>query len=144
MTVKVKSHAKRIKAKIRNENKRRLRESARVVKERAKALLSTPGTGRATKRGIVRTKTARGKNTIVGAFRSRAGESPFRQTGQLLKSVKQLLMGSTKSRVFTDMFYGRILDSPRYKPGRRPWLKKALDDMSSTIKNILTQKMDLT
>jgi hypothetical protein len=143
MTVRVKSYARQFKSKMRSENKKRLRQCAKITKDRAKSLLSVSGVGRITKGNLVRAKTARGKNAVIGAFRSKPGQPPLRQTGYLLKSVTQALIGYTKGRVQTSAFYGRILDSPNYKPGRRPWLKKALEDMLPEIKRILTRKMDL-
>lgn len=143
MTVQIKSHARQLKAKIRNENKRRLRQAAKLVKDEAKVLLGTSGRGRRVKGQVVPTASRRGKKVVYNAFTSRPGEAPRMQTGRLLKSVTQKLIGYSRSRVQTDAFYGRILDSPKYRYGQRPWLRRALEINLGAIRALLTRKMDL-
>lgn len=143
MPVKVKSRVQSVKAQMRSENKKRLRECAKVVRQQARALLSVSGVGKRQRGQVVVAKSARSKGAVIGAFRSRAGDPPRKQTGKLLRSVTHLLIGYSRSRVQTSEFYGRILDSPKYRYGRRPWLKAALDDKRGEIKAILTRPMDL-
>lgn len=117
------------------EQKKRLSRAAIIVSRRAKERLSVSGTGvRSAMGGIVRA-VKRTKKTIYGAFPSRPGESPHKQTGRLRASVTQEITGAV-ARVGTNVKYGRWLEQGTRKMARRPWLEVSLRESMSQIRQI--------
>jgi phage gpG-like protein len=120
---------------------RRLERAAIVVERHAKILLSVSGTG--VKKGgkIVRkVKGMKGKN-IYGAFPSAPGEPPRKQTGRLRASVThEVDRAKLTARVGTNVKYARVLEFGGKHIAPRPWLRRALAESQSRIKEILGLK----
>ena len=100
-----------------------------AVERRAKKLLSIPGTGRS-------------KGRTAGPItRSKPGEPPRKQTGQLRGSVTSEVDEATmKARCGTNLPYGKYLELGT-KRGilPRPWLRRALAETSTEVNSILGQ-----
>jgi len=71
--------------------------------------------------------------------RSKKGEPPFREFGQLLRSIQSETVkrrGEFVGRVGTNLKYGRALELglPRTRLAPRPWLRPALTSQEKTLK----------
>jgi hypothetical protein len=118
------------------------------VTNKAKQLLSVPGTASAGK----------GKRLIYGAQRSKPGEPPRKQMGRLRASVAQELGeegGEPAGRAGTNIAYGRALElgvqevrsqafGKKTKPYvwrllARPWLRRSLTEMTPFIRSLMSR-----
>lgn len=103
------------------------------VEDRAKQLLSVPGTGR--NRRDVRGRYLKAAKGIV---HSPPGEPPYKQTGRLRASViREVDENEFKARVGTNLEYGKHLEfgtSQGLLP--RPWLRRALAESRAKISDI--------
>jgi len=121
-------HGDEAKEHVRRRAVRFLRRAAIVVERQAKVLLSVPGTGR---------NKGRKSGPIT---RSKPGEPPRKQTGRLRASVtREVDESSLTARVGTNVDYGKFLElgtSRGLKP--RPWLRRALAEMSQRVNELLS------
>lgn len=125
----------RYKAALHAEQDKRVARAAIVVMRHAKQLLSVSGTGvRGPTGGVVRA-VKRTRKTIYGAFPSRPGESPHKQTGALRAAVAWEKSGTGVARVGIpkSVWYGWYLEVYR----NRPWLVRALKEKSREVASIL-------
>jgi hypothetical protein len=148
--------------KLKAELRRRVSVCCIAVMNRAKDLLNVEGAGSAIRTHSYwyggRRRTARKKGLVYGASTSAPGEPPRKQTGRLLGSVAHEVSeraGSPVGRVGTNVDYGRALEkgasgmrtSAWGKPTRpyhwvllaRPWLGRALKEMTSFIRFVMTR-----
>jgi HK97 gp10 family phage protein len=125
---------------IRSELDRRLARAAIVVGTGAKRLLSVAGTGARTREGQVAPAVRTGKKRVYGAFPSKPGEPPRKQTGRLRSSVTHEI-GRGIARVGTNVLYGRFLELGTRKMAPRPWLRRALDEAREQVRTILSRPM---
>lgn len=106
--------------------------AAIVVERRAKELLDIPGTAFSIAKGT------KGKR-LNDQVRSKPGEPPRKQTGQLRASITYEVDEKTQSaRVGTNLQYGKALElgSKRgLKP--RPFLRRALYEMQANVNELL-------
>lgn len=112
---------------VRSTVARRLHRAAIVVKNRAKQLLKTPGTGRV-------------KGRKVGpVVHSKPGEPPYKQTGRLWQSVAhEVDEPSLTARVGTNVEYGKHLELGTRKGLKpRPWLRRALAETADRVLQLL-------
>lgn len=105
--------------------------AAKIVKRRALELLSIPGTAQSIKKG------QKGKR-VEGAVRSKPGEAPRKQTGDLRnRVVDEVDEESLASRVGSNEPKARALEMGT-KRGLlpRPWLRRALNESQSEIESL--------
>jgi hypothetical protein len=104
-----------------------IRRACIEVKRRAKQLLAVAGSGRV---------KGRKSGPIV---RSLPGEPPRKQTGRLWASVDyEVDEADMSGRVGTNVEYGRALELGKkrgLKP--RPWLRRALAEMTARVNELL-------
>ncbi len=120
------------------ELRRRLSAAALTVAGRAKVLLSVAGTGVRSKSGQVEpTPSGSRAKRIYGAFPSRPGEPPRKQTGRLRASVAWELAvtaaGKATARVGTNVLYGKFLELGTSRMLPRPWLRRALAETRGQV-----------
>lgn len=129
----------RYKRDLHAEMDRRVARAAITVQRHAKQLLSVSGTGVWGPTGaggvqkLVRA-VKRTRKTVYGAFPSRPGEPPHKQTGRLRASVTWEKVRAGLARVGTNVKYGRLLE---LFVGPRPWLRRALAEESRDVAMIL-------
>lgn len=101
-------------------------------------LLSVSGTGVKRKGQIVRkTKGMKGK-TVYGAFPSKPGEPPHKQTGRLrMSAAKEIIENLLIARVGSNVKYLRPLEFGSSKMAPRPSLRRALAESRDEIEAIL-------
>lgn len=118
---------------LRNLIVKRLHKAAITVKNQAKELLKTPGTG---KGSGGRDKKGRFLKGVV--THSAPGEPPRKQTGYLRSRVGHEVDEETlTARVGTNVEYGKHLElGTRYGLAPRPWLRRALAEVASQINRI--------
>ena len=147
-------------AALKAELRRRIYAASILVANHAKELINVEGAGKAIRKhsywygGVKR--TVRKKGYVYGHSVSQPGEPPRKQFGNLLKSVAfevtDTLLGPA-GRVGTNIPYGRALEmgasgtrskawgrptrSYRWTLLARPWLRRALKEMSGAIKFIM-------
>ena len=111
-----------------------LNRAAQEVSRRAKELLSVSGTGKVAGAG-----GKRGAKKVYGAFPSRPGEPPHKQTGRLRESVQyEVDEQESTARVGTNLDYGASLELGTSRGiAPRPWLRRALDETAAKINAIL-------
>jgi phage gpG-like protein len=152
---------------IEAEMRKRIDASARYVRNRAKELLSIPGTTQAIrgfsyagwelgedgKRKRVTRKVKKRQN-IYNSVTSDAGEPPRKQHGDLRKSVATsddgliapggvfTSSGSAHAIVGTNLEYGKHLELGTRRMASRPWLRRALSEMSDKIKALLSRPIN--
>lgn len=124
----------RYKKALHAEQDKRVSRAAIVVQRHAKQLLSVSGTGVMGPAGGVVRAVKRTRKTIYGAFPSRPGEPPHKQTGRLRASVTWERVRTGVARVGTNVKYGRLLE---LFVGPRPWLVRAFKEKSHEITSIL-------
>lgn len=126
------------------EQRRRLERSAIVVDREAKQLLSVAGTGVKNRAGLLVRAVRRTRRTIYGAFPSRPGEPPHKQTGQLRRSVTReiVTIPHVVARVGTNVKYGKWLELGTARILPRPWLVRAFRESMPTVRSILTTPFD--
>lgn len=132
-------------ARIRAGFTRNLHAAAIVVTNRAKVLLSVPGTTQAIRafsyRYGGRKFNARKKGTVYGSVVSEPGEPPRKQFGRLRASVaREVDASSLTARVGTNVKYGRWLELGTGKMAARPWLRRALNESMSQVRAILARR----
>lgn len=116
-----------------------LTRAAIIVTRHAKELLSVSGTGVKRKGGAIvpKVKGMKGR-TVYGAFPSKPGEPPRKQTGELRRrTTYEVDAAKGIARIGTNVKYGRWLEfgTSRMKP--RPWLRRALAEVRSQVDTIL-------
>lgn len=127
---------------MRIEMENRLEGAITVVFNRMRRLLSVSGTGVRLEGGEVVKKVkggsrGRGK-TVYGAFPSRPGESPHKQTGELRRSIaKEVDRKNLVARAGTNKLYGKWLEFGTSKMAPRPWARRALMESFARIRKIL-------
>lgn len=114
-----------------------LTRAAIEVDRRAKELLSVPGTAFAAAKG----EKGKRKDDQV---RSKPGEPPRKQTGELRKRVTYEIDEKTMTaRVGTNLPYGKYLELGTKKGLKpRPWLRRALFEMKGKVDELLSQIKD--
>jgi hypothetical protein len=127
---------------LKAEERRRLARAAMVVERYAKRLLGVSGTGWQKQiRGVVTVKKRGGKGkgwTVYGAFQSRPGEPPHKQTGELRRRVThEVLASEGRARVGTNLKYGKWLETGTRTMAARPWLARSVTDNISELRAIL-------
>lgn len=128
---------------VRSTVAQRLHRAAIAVKNRAKELLSVPGShdaedGRAV--AFFKRKRIKGVGRVMVAhYRSTPGEPPRKQTGRLRDSVAHEVDASIlTARVGTNVEYGKHLElgtKRGLKP--RPWLRRALAETADRVLQLL-------
>jgi HK97 gp10 family phage protein len=124
---------------------RNLKAAAIVVKNRAKVLVSVPGTAKAIRKmeyryGGFKFKVGK-KGTVYGAVVSDPGEPPRKQFGRLRASVaSEADEGRLAARVGTNVKYGRWLELGTQNMAARPWLRRALNESLSRVRAILARR----
>lgn len=139
-------HGDRVAEILQSELTRRLSAAAIVVQNHAKRLVGKEGTGvKGDGGGTQPTGPRNRKKLIYGAFPSRPGEPPRKQTGRLQSSiahelrVRGLFGRGLLARVGTNVKYGRWLELGTRRMAPRPWLRRALDEMRGQIRTILSR-----
>lgn len=117
-----------IKRKIEAETMRRLDASAIAVENHARKLISVEGT----------TQSKPGGKLSYNKSPSAPGEPPHVQTGQLRGSVAHERTGMI-ARVGTNLKKGRALELGTSKMAARPWLRRALAEMTPFIRAVFVR-----
>jgi hypothetical protein len=141
-------YGEEIRAQVRAEMRRRVEACAILVTNRAKELLSVPGTGQRIASRKVRlrggsTRLLRKRSTRYGFAPSAPGEPPRKQTGRLRASVTRAIEGLV-ARVGTNLDYGRWLELGTRLVDSRPWLRPAFLACLPQIHAILTAPIGLS
>lgn len=119
---------------------RALNAAAVVVVNTAKANLSTSGTGRRGAGGGIVRHTGGTARRVYGAFRSRPGEFPYKQTGRLRASVAyEVDENNLVARIGTNVKYGRWLELSTRRLAARPWLRPSLAMATPQVRRILSR-----
>ena len=154
----VKFHGDQFKKILDAELKRRVSACVDAIANRAKKLLSVPGTGQRWRD----TGKHKKKSTVYGFSPSSPGDPPRKQTGRLRSSVAFEVHDTAAGpvgRAGTNVKYGRPLElgadtvrnSAWGKPTRpfhwrllaRPWLRRALTEMQPFIRAVMSRPMKL-
>jgi hypothetical protein len=149
MPARFKWYGEQWKAAMRREARQRNSACALAVWQRAKLLIGTEGAGARVKVKGSSSRGASGQFTagttevvqnrggrkaigklIYGAFPSAPGDPPHKQTVRLLASVAWELVGDAIARVGMNLRYGRWLELGTRKMAARPWLRRALREMT--------------
>lgn len=113
------------------ETAKRLEAASVIVLNRARTLLSVPGTGLGPAKGKGKSKR---QVRIYGANPSRPGEPPRKQRGRLRASVARSVdRKALTARVGTNIAYGRYLELGTRWIAPRPWLRRALAESRAEI-----------
>jgi phage gpG-like protein len=124
---------------LKAELRKRLAACAIAIVNRAKQLLSVDGTGRRTRRVRDRAgKLRKSKKLVYGASPSAPGEPPRKQTGRLHASVAWEVEDLT-ARAGTNVKYGRWLELATRLMAARPWLRRALKEMTGFIRAVMAR-----
>jgi len=132
-------HGKKITFKIKKASRERIKEGCQLVEAETKALLNLKG-GRTESGGI-----SDGKELgLINSYRSKPGEPPRHQTGDLMGSVTyELAPVLPIGRVGTNLEYARALElgyEPRnLKP--RPYLRPALYNSAGALRAIFGRRV---
>jgi HK97 gp10 family phage protein len=124
---------------------RNLKAAAIVVKNRAKVLVSVPGTAKAIRKmsyryGGLQFNVGK-KGTVYGAAVSDPGEPPRKQFGRLRASIaSEADAGQLRARVGTNVKYGRWLELGTSRMAARPWLRRAMDESIGQVRAILARR----
>lgn len=116
---------------INAEMKRRLAACAIAVTNHAKKLIGIDGTG-----------VDSNGTLIPNVNPSKPGDPPHKQGGELQGSVAWSMVGVV-ARVGTHIKYGRWLELGTSKMAARPWLRRALFEMTPRINMLLSKPMNL-
>jgi HK97 gp10 family phage protein len=128
-----------VEAEVRAKLARKVEAACIEVEDRAKALVSRPGTAPRAKAtgGSSGRRLRRGR--VYGAMRSAPGEPPLKQTGHLRRSIAHEVDRATLvGRVGTNLRYGRFLETGTRKLAPRPWLRRALAESRGKIDRIFS------
>ena len=117
---------------IEREFHKRLDIVAIATMNHAKKLISIEGAGKS--------GTGKKAKLIYGANPSRPGEPPHKQTGFLFDSVAWEARGLVR-RVGTGVPYGRWLELGTTFLAPRPWLRRALYEMTAFIRAVMSRPM---
>jgi hypothetical protein len=140
---------------------KRVRACVIAIANRAKLLLSVPGTGFAIRKiGIKYPIFKRG--TVYGFAPSKPGEPPRKQYGFLRKSVAFEVVQTPAGpigRAGTDIRYGRVLEQGfteirsqafgrptrmyRWTVLARPWLRRAVKEMTPYMRVVMSRPIRL-
>jgi hypothetical protein len=151
---------------LNDEMKRRIYACVIAIANRAKKLLSVPGTG-----GAIRPhsywygggkRTVKKRGTVYGHAVSQPGEAPRKQTGRLRSSVafevndtpagpvgragtnvkygRPLELGAAETR---DKVYGKKTRPFVWRLLARPWLRRSLNEMLPFIRAVMSRPMKL-
>jgi hypothetical protein len=134
MAGKVVWNGPKLKAQIEAEMRGRLEAAAVVVHDHAKELISREG---AEPKG-----GKKGAKLVEGARRSKPGEPPMSQSGNLRRSVAWEIQGLV-ARVGTGFKYGRWLELGTSTMAARPWLRRSLVECMGTIRALIGRPMGL-
>jgi hypothetical protein len=118
----------------------RLDASGRLVRNQARTLLSREG--RFVPGGVLTKSGKRVQQRLAVPLRSKPGEPPRKQTGDLRKSVQAVLSSSElKMRVGTGKLYGAYLErgAPKINLAPRPWLIRAIREKSAQIARLFAR-----
>jgi hypothetical protein len=136
MPARFKWYGEQWKAAMRREARQRNSACALGVWQRAKLLIGTEGAGARVKvKGGTEVVQSRGGRKAIGkllygAFPSAPGDPPHKQSGRLLASVAWELVSDAIARVGMNLRYGRWLELGTRKMAARPWLRRALREMT--------------
>ncbi len=122
-------HGPAVQAQIRAELTRRISAACIVVENHAKQLVSVEGAG-----GSGNTRLSYNANP------SAPGDPPHVQTGRLRSSIAHEVDGLT-GRVGTNVIYGRWLELGTSRMAARPWLRRALGEMTAAVTAIIGRPM---
>lgn len=142
MAGRVKWDGDRYKAAMRREVRKRNSDCAIGVWQRAKLLIGTEGAGARVKvKGGTEVVQSKGKRKqigklVYGAFPSLPGDPPHKQTGRLLGSIAWDLVSDAIARVGMNLRYGRFLELGTKHMAARPWLRRALNEMTGYIRAV--------
>lgn len=82
----------------------------------------------------------RSRGRVYGAFPSRPGEPPRKQTGHLRRSIAyEVDRTNLVARIGTNLAYGRYLELGTRRMAPRPWLRRAQAETMNTIRRIFSQ-----
>jgi phage gpG-like protein len=119
---------------------RSLTAAAIVVVNTCKTNLSHSGTGRRAAGGRVVPHTGGNARRVYGAFRSRPGGFPFKQTGRLRASVTYVIdENNLVARVGTNVNYGRWLELGTRRLQPHPWLRPSFAMSTTQVRRILSR-----
>jgi hypothetical protein len=154
----MKFYGRQFMALLNAELKRRVSACVIAIANRAKKLLSVPGTGQRIRKTAKHGK----KSTVYGFSPSAPGDPPRKQTGRLRAGVAFEVQDTAQGpvgRAGTNVKYGRPLELGASetrnkawgKPTRpfrwtllaRPWLRRALDEMTPFIRAVMSRPMKL-
>ena len=132
------------KAAMRREARQRNSASAIAVFNRAKILTSHEGSGHRVKikGGGTEVVQSRGGRKQIGkliynAFPSAPGDPPNRQTGRGAGSIAWENVSDTIARIGTNVrYFGRWVEGGTRKMAARPWLRRALREMTPFIQAV--------
>jgi HK97 gp10 family phage protein len=134
----------RVEAEIKTGMKRRLLKAGGIVRDHAQDLINTSGTGRYTKSGLgseggkltIRRKGAKRLNVAA----SKPGDPPFKQKGDLKKSLKVRPI-DVGARVFSKDPKAHLLELGTRKMAARPFLKRALAEKRGDVKRTIERPL---
>ncbi len=129
---------------MRREARQRNSAAAIAVHNRAKVLTSHEGSGARVKvKGggteVVQNKGRRRQigKLIMNAFPSAPGDPPNRQTGRGAGSIAWEIVSDSIARIGTNVrYFGRWVELGTRKMAARPWLRRALREMTPFIRAV--------
>lgn len=131
------------KAAMRRESRKRNSAAATSVNNRAKILTSHEGAGaRVRIKGggteVVQNRGGRKKigKLVYGAFPSAPGDPPNKQSGRGNSSIAWELVSDAIARIGTNVRYMRWQELGTKLMAARPWLRRALREMTPAIRAI--------
>ena len=126
----VRWHGEAFRRRLEQEMTRRVTAACILVLNRARELLNVEGAA----------KQGKGQRLKYGADRSKPGEPPRKQTGNLLGRV-QFEVSDMRGRVGTNVKYGLWLEVGTKVMAARPWLRRALNEVRGEIAAIFARPM---
>jgi HK97 gp10 family phage protein len=93
---------------------------------------------------VVRAERGQKGRLVENAFPSKPGQPPRKQTGQLQGSITyEIDPVKMTARVGTNLMHGKYLELGTRKMAKRPWLKRAVNEMRGDVLRILRTPMKL-
>jgi hypothetical protein len=144
----VRWYGDRWKAAMRSEARKRNSAGAIAVFNRAKILTSHEGAGARVKAVakwkksptiVVQNRGTRKQigKLVYGAFPSAPGDPPHKQTGRGSGSIAWENVSDTIARIGTNVrYFGRWVEGGTRKMAARPWLRRALREMTPFIRAV--------